>query len=1053
MSGFSLYAQIALKGQILDELGKALDGASIRVQSTGKVVRSDKEGHFSIVHSKSDSIDFSAIGYRTQVRAVYGQSNSTLIITMLRDSKTIEEVQVMSTGYYQLPKERLTGSFEYVGEKELQRSTSPNILERLEGLVNGLQFDRSGQTREDASGFSFRVRGLSTIEADKVPLIVWDGFPYEGDIKNISPDNIESVTVLKDAAASSIWGARAGNGVIVITSKNSVQKKVSLAYRGSVTSHSRPDLFYNPNWIESTSVLALQKQLFEKGHYAEQDQLQLPEYVELLIKQREGTITEGEFATQESWLMGQDFRRDASTYLYQNQFNQQHNLSFSGGGDKYRFFLSGFYQGDRSAIVGDENRKFGLNNNSQFNLFKGNELSINFNYTTDRGFHNSLNFNELGNLSSGADVYSYLRTADGTPAKLSKQGIRTAFTDQAQDQGYRDWSYRPLADRDLMDNTSNANALLLQLGLKQQLLPYWAVELRYQYGTSQSEAQQIHDAESYYVRDLINRFMGLGPGKSVIPDGAIFNMSPTVRSTQERLRLQTDFNNTFSWGGTLNLLAGMEMAKTERWQNPGSIVYGYDKELWTGHVNLDFSDWYTVWGDRAMLLPTPVVSRIASSGRDLSYYGNMAYSHRNRYILSGSLRWDGSNLFGVKTNQKGVPLWSIGAAWNLSEESFFSSIKDVYLKLRATYGISGNMDRSQSSYPTISYLTNTLTNRPSASLSHPGNPNLRWEEVAMANIGLDWKYGSLSGTVEPYWKKSSDLLGKILMDPTTGTSIFSNFKVNYADMVTRGLDVKVNAALLKGDLNWNVSALYSYVSNRVGNFVNNTVLTANAYLSTRRVPTEGKSLDALYALPWNGLSSVDGLPVVYINGQESRDYRNYFQKYDPTQLLGVGVTVAPNFLRLQNQFRFKGFSLGAIVASRWGHVFRRSSMYPGSELIYPGPGYHRDYSDRWQKPGDEQITIVPAAVDKVDLNLINTTKYSEALIEKADVIKLQQINLAYDLADKWAAKAGLVNCSLFANLNNVGILWRANRLGLDPDFPRADYPAPFHFSLGLRLQL
>lgn len=1053
MSSFSLWAQIGLKGQIVDELGKALDGVSIRVQSTGKVVRSDNEGYFSITFLKSDSIEFSAIGFKTQVGAVNGQSNSTLIITMLRDSNMIEEVQVMSTGYYQLPKERLTGSFEHVSEKELQLSSSSNILERLEGLVNGLQFDRSTQIREDVDGFSFRVRGLSTIEADKIPLIVWDGFPYEGDIENINPDNIESVTVLKDAAASSIWGARAGNGVIVITSKKGVQKKIALTYRGSVTAHSKPDLFYNPNWIESKSVMALQKQLFEKKHYAEQDQLQLPEYVELLIKKREGTITETEFAKQESWLMKQDFRRDASEYLYQHQLDKQHNLSFSGGGDKYSFFLSGFYKGDRSAIVGDKSSKHGLNSNSQFSLFKGNELSVNFNYTADKGAQNSLNFNELGNLSSGADAYSYLRSADGNPAKLSKQGIRSAFTDQAQSQGYRDWTYRPLADRDLLDNTSRAYALLLQIGLKQQILPYWGVEFRYQYGTSQNEAQQIYDAESYYVRDLTNRFMGLAPGKSVIPDGAIFDMSPTAKSSQERLRLQTDFNKTFSWDGRLNLLLGMEAAKTERWQNPGSIVYGYNKDLWTGHVNLDFANWYTVWGDRAMLLPAPVVSRIASSGRDLSYYGNMAYSHRGRYILSGSLRWDGSNLFGVKTNQKGVPLWSIGAAWILSEESFLANINDVYLKLRATYGLSGNMDRSQSSYPTISYVINTLTNRSSASLSHPGNPNLRWEQVAMANLGLDWRYGFLGGTVEPYWKKSSDLLGKTLMDPTTGTSIFPNFKVNYADMVTKGIDIKINAEILNTEVNWNASVLYSYVSNRVGNFVNNTVLTANAYLATGRVSTEGKSLDALYALPWNGLSPVDGLPVVYINGEESRDYRNYFQKYVPAQLLDVGVTVAPNFLHLQNQFRFKGFSLGAIVASRWGHVFRRSSMYPGSELVYPGPGYHRDYSDRWQKAGDEQFTIVPAAVDKVDLNLINTTKYSAALIEKADVIKLQQINIGYDLPNRWAAKAALVHCSLFANLNNVGVLWRANKHGLDPDFPRVDYPAPFYFSIGLRLQL
>ncbi|WP_169305771.1 SusC/RagA family TonB-linked outer membrane protein [Sphingobacterium alkalisoli] len=1048
------YGQTAVKGKVTDVQGSGIAGASIRSHKSVKFFTSANDGSFSIeINFADDTLEFAAVGYLPQKVEVGTIDLSDLTVSLELDTRLIDEVEVVNTGYYSLPKERLTGSFEHIGEKELQRSASPTILGRLEGMVNGLQFDRSGQSRENVNGFSFRIRGLSTIESDRVPLIVWDGFPFEGRLEDINPENVQSVTVLKDAAASSIWGARAGNGVIVITSKSGAREQVALNYVGNTTVMNVPDLFYNPNRLEAPVVMDMQKSMFLKGRYQEQDQIQLPEYVELLIQHRDGLIDETEFARQQELLKGRDFRREATEHLYRKQVGQQHNVTISGGGKMSKFFLSGFYQDEAATVVGNDSRNLGFTANNQFNLFKGNEVSVNINYTSQRARENGLTFNELSNAVGGADIYSTLVLENSDFATVPRYGVRQTVIENAEALGLMDWSYSPLMDRALLDNQSNRNALLLQFGVKQQLLPNWSIQLRYQYGNNRAESQDVYDVDSYYVRDFRNRYMDPVTKQSPIPNGSIFQMDPVQKTTQGRVRLQSDFNKDFQWDGGLNLLVGAELSRSEQWMEPGSIVYNYDKELWTGNASLDFSKLYALWGGGMARIPSPVVSRRASSGRDVSYYGNMSYTHHKKYVVSGSLRWDGSNLFGVKANQKGTPLWSIGAAWTVSDERFFPKLDNGYLKIRATYGVAGNMDRSQSSYPTISYIVNSITNRTSASLGHPGNPLLRWEQVRMVNLGMDWQTGRLSGSIEPYWKKSSDLLGNVLMDPTTGTAIFSNYKMNYADMGTRGVDIKLAADVLKGSVDWTVSVLYSHVTNRVDNFVDNTIVNSDYYLATGRIPREGSSLDALYALPWHGLSPENGLPIIFVEGEPSSDYTSFYQGFDPLALLDAGVTVAPNFLHLQNQLQFKGFSLGGIIGMRWGHVFRRSSMYPGAELAYPGAEYHRDYTRRWQAPGDEQHTIVPASVEALNVNLLNTFKYSSALVEKADVIRLQQINVSYDVPTSWSSKAGVKRLSAFANLNNVGILWRANNERIDPDFPNADYPAPFQFTLGLRLQL
>src|SRR5690606_35119719 len=205
------------------------------------------------------------------------------------DASVLDEV-VVNTGYYSVAKERATGSFTHVSQEMLDRSVGTNILQRLEGVTNGLQFDRNQLTGENTSGKpELRVRGLSTIEGNASPLIVVDNFPYENDISTLNPNDILEVTILKDAAAASIWGARAGNGVIVITTKKGTfNQRAKLSYNTNFNFSDKPDLYYNQGFLPSETVMRIQQELFERGVYPERPETKIPGYAELLIQRRDG---------------------------------------------------------------------------------------------------------------------------------------------------------------------------------------------------------------------------------------------------------------------------------------------------------------------------------------------------------------------------------------------------------------------------------------------------------------------------------------------------------------------------------------------------------------------------------------------------------------------------------------------------------------------------------------------------------------------------------------------------------------------------------------------
>lgn len=1046
----TLFAQYRLSGIIVTADGSPIDGATVALRHHVESVVSDREGHFTItIANIGDTILVRHIGYADQEIPVHRLDRNPIRIVLRQLAKDLEEV-VINTGYYQVPKERATGSFVFVDDKLLNRSVSGNILQRLEGVAPGVQFVNTGGTKTS----DIRVRGLATIESDATPLIVVDNFPYEGDINSINPNDVESVTVLKDAAAASIWGARAGNGVIVITTKGgNYQQRARVSFNGNTSFGNKPDLLYNKAWLPSDVVMGFEEEIFERGDFSEEPHTPLSQYLELLIQRRDGLVDESEFSRQKTIMQYADVRKEALEYLYQTSLEQRYGLSVSGGGDNYHYYLSTGMDRSRGTSIGDGMQRLNLNMQNTYMPVKGMEVTAGIWYAQQRSHSNGLTMDELS-PTVGAPLAPYIRLADETGKALAiPKDYRSTYVYRAESDGLLDWHYRPLEEIVIADNTAKQTEFRLNGELRYQLPIGLDIAATFQFLQGAGSSREHYVSESYFARDLINQFTQLD-GSKIIPVGGVLYQRGVSETRAHSGRLQINFNRKFVGSHELAALGGVEVRQSVNSFAPGYRIFGFDDDLLTGNASYDYTQRYDVRPSGSKRLPTPQSGHSKVTDRYLSYFGNASYTFKNRYTVTGSSRWDGSNLFGVKTNQRGKALWSIGGSWHISEEKFYRIGMLPEMRLRLTYGSSGNVNKNVTHFPVAYYTQIPYTGLIAGVLSSVGNPSLRWEQIYTLNVGLDAgiRDGRIRGSIDYYIKNASDLIGDDYLDPTSGINTTGgSYKINYADMQVKGLDVQLSSTNLSGHLEWQTVLFLSYVRNKVTNYNMTEDSRASAYLGISRPPVVGQSMDLLYAVPWNGLDETNGMPQIYMHGEQSDNYREYYQNYlTPDSLIMAGVTVPPFYGSIRNTFSFKGFDIGVLITWEAGHVFRRESMYQGGEYL---GGYHTDYYKRWQKPGDEKYTHVPAWTPTSDTYRTQVYRYSEALVTRGDQIRLHDINLGYTIMKEKMKWLPFNSVRLYAYASNLGIIWKANKQGLDPDYVEAAYTAPKQYAFGVQVNL
>ncbi|MDR2273425.1 MAG: SusC/RagA family TonB-linked outer membrane protein [Sphingobacterium sp.] len=1036
---------LAVSGTVVSSIdGKPIQGVSIQVQGEKGRASSKNDGSFSLSVSKSKgTVSFSHMGFRRlELTYIAGVS---LQVKLIPIENQLDEVEVVSTGYQKIPKERATGSFAQTDMNYFNSRPSTTVISRLKGLVSGLRFN---------SDKDISVRGQSTIFANDQPLIVVDGFPYSGDIDMLNPEDIASVDVLKDAAAASIWGARAGNGVIVIsTKKGQANQPATISFSSRFSIAAKPDLKYAPNYMDAQTYLSAEKLLFDNGRYNTlfddtQNYPVLSPYVQLL---HQGNTAEAvELARQ---FGSYDIRNDLSKAFYRNRLLQNYDLNISGGYGKGQYYTSVAYNKDLQSLNKNQSDRLSLNLSNTLAITDRIKWTVGLNYIKAR---NSVD-NTLADLLGGNGLYPYSRLWDDEGNQTALYPIFNGeWVDQlAPQKGFIDWSYWPLQELGRTENRSDSHDIRAYTSINLQLVKGLTADISAQTQQSFLDNSLIAPQESFATRNMINQYAQFQDGMVVgynIPVGDIASFTKS-RTQAANLRGQLNYTREAKdW--RLDMLLGAELSQAQR-SSDYFRLYGYDKDILTAQP-VDYLSYFTLspYGTAA------AIPNYSGQGkgvtRFVSTFFNGSFALRDRYIISSSIRMDGSNYFGVNTNQKIVPLWSTGLKWRLSKESFFKKGLFDQLDLRATYGYSGNLASNLTGVTTLQYRSNaSFTHLPYAVMTNLGNPDLRWERIGQANFAVDFRLANkwLGGSLEYYLKNGKDMIGDKPFAPTSGVG---SMRGNYSSISGQGVDAKLTANMLKGSrFGFRSDLMFSYTYDKVKAY-DKGIVPVVSYTASDNIPSVGFPVHSLYSFQWAGLDPTNGDPrILDLNGEASADYNNVLNKLTADNLVYSGMTRAKYFGSWVNRVRYQDWELGASILYKLGYVFRKPSL-SYSQLASPGRLIgHAEFADRWQKPGDELMTDVPSFSYPANTNRDLLYQQSTVNVGKAAHIRLQDVFVSYSLKPIIGGKQRAVKLS--CQLENLGLLWKANDWGYDPDYipgnanPITTYPMPFQVTLGAYL--
>lgn len=1010
------------------ETEEPLHGATVKIKHINTATITDGKGEFTLTtNNRAGEIEVSFLGFQTQLMP-FDSNNRILKVLLLNNEGLLEEVQI-NTGFQQISKERATGSFVVIDNELLNRSVSTNFLDRLKGISSSLLFQSIGEANND---LGINISGRTSIYSDTKPLIVLDNFPYEGDINNINPNDIESISILKDAAASSIWGARSGNGVIVITTKKGKLNSPSrLSFKSSVRISERPNFAYSPN-MSSSEYVDFEKVLFDLGYYDSRfSSLSMPPItpaVEIFYRQREDEINGLEAEKTLEEFRDRDVRNDLRKHLHQSALNQQYSASLSGGSKTQQYYFSLGMDRNTQSQRRNEYDRISINANNTY-LFLADRLSVStgISFTQNVQRNNAINSVQMGSYP----LYPYAALADDNGNPLRIDTYRRNYIDTIGRGELLDWTYYPLRELEFNNNKSKLSDYRLNLGLRYRILEGLQGDVKYQYGRGVRDSRNLMNEETYYTRNLINLYSQINPstGKvaNIIPMGSILDIGNSGYHSHN-LRGQINYDNSWGVDQYISVLGGIDVntLNTDRY---GMRLYGYNDDR-ASHVPVDIKNLYpTLITANSSTIPDNRTLR-SLTDRYISYYINASYGFRDRYLFSASARQDASNLVGLKTNQKWVPLWSSGASWEINKESFYNIDWLPYLRFRATYGFNGNINKSVTALLTTQMIiVNNRFGLPKAQIHNPPNSNLRWERNSTFNIGLDFrgKQQRFSGSLEYYRRKGLDLIGDSPLAPSSG---LLSFRGNTANMEGRGIDLTLNHQNLRGQFKWNTNLLLSYVSDKVTKY--NLVPSTNSFFISNYInPIVGKPVNSLYSYPWAGLDPLQGNPQGYLSGELSSDYGEIINSTDLDDLLFSGRTSPSTFGGLMNIFTYDTFSLSFNLSYKLGYVFRRNSI-DYYQLLNGSVG-HSDYSNRWKQAGDERDTSVPSFQYPLDYSRSSFYLNSEVLVEKGDHIRLQDIQLSYDLDKRRFARLPFQNLRVYIYADNLGTIWKANDLGIDPD--------------------
>lgn len=1038
---------------------KPLGGVTIKVIPGTDIAATDLTGNFAIrVHSLQDSLRFSMVGYNTRTYvASYFQKPRNIYLS--KQVNYLDEAQVVNTGYQSVRTKEITASVDVVSKEMLNQQTGLNILDRLNNITPSIRFDNKQIYNSDLQKLNFSVRGLSTINGNLDPLIVLDGFIYEGEIQNIDPNNVESISILKDAAASSIWGARAGNGVIVITSKKGsfqADQRARVSLSNTFITKDRPDLkqLYQ---VPNKDFIDVEKMLFDKGYYFLNSlfypHLAMTPAVNLFNDWQKGLISAADSAKTMDWLLAQDGQQNYMDEFYNTPYSNQLSLNISGGSALNAYALGVGYTTDRSHLDA-KGRKLNIQLSNSFRPVDRLQIDLSVQFTDQQNRSGKPEYSQF--KYGGKEVpYSYFRDVTGQEGPFDVE-YNTAFVNNRFTSPYLDWGYYPLSDYKYATQQRKLNEWYATSGIRYQLFSFLSASASFQWQHQQSDVENYSAKESYYTRKLINQYstvdMGTGQVTYKVPMGDI-RMLDDQSGNSYTVRGQLDFNKAVGQHRITGILGAEVRERTLT--GLSSSIYGYNKVPLTS-IPVDNANGYLITAPAfafGQIPGQPVLTKV--NNRFVSLYSNWNELFQDKYGLSASFRQDGANIFGANSNDKWSPLWSVGASWQLDKEDFFKFDWVNQFKLRTTYGYSGNVDLRKTPYPIANAgVDMNGTGLPTLSIQTLNDPSLRWEKVGTLNFGLDFSFfqNRIWGSIDRYIKKGKDLYGLSNYDYTAWGAEGTITK-NVGSMEGRGWDFTINTRNTTGLVGWNSRLVFGLNKNRTTAYFAAPNTGVRSFLGSSGdifQPVVGKPLHGLAGYTWMGLNA-EGMPQGLLDGEPSTDYlalnRATIDHPEGNESITfIGSSKPQAFGNLINSLHWKGLELAANVSFKGDYYFYKPvTDYFG--LFKMGIAYP-DFERRWQQPGDEVKTNVPVMVYPIDENRDTFYQSSAIHILKADHIRLEYISLAWQ--KQWQMGYRKMNVRLFANASNLGILWRANKEHIDPEFSYRLSPNKT-YSLGVQI--
>ncbi len=1046
----SLSKTITVRGQIIDDSGKPLPGATVLIKGTTKGVIADSNGEFRMQVPDTATLVISFIGFKVKEIPVAGQDR--LVIRMVADIKKLGDIQVISTGYQKIDQTATTGSFGYISSREIESSPNVNIMERLDGKVAGVRFDVDDNKIE--------IRGTNTYNESRTPLIVIDGFPAlkqsladypdtelsgtTSDSNNailsaVNPNDIESITFLKDAAAASIWGSQAANGVIVIETKKGRNRGndlpvVSLSSQLSISS---PADLNKLDVMDSRQYIDLEKEIFDLGYtydpYSYWRYQNESDAVNLMFAQQRGEITSDEMDAGLETLAQRDNKGQIRDYLLQRAVTQQYNLSVSGSSDKVGYYVSGSFSDNRPVFRSNSSNQYSVTANITAKLFNDRiTLTTGINEMISKSKVNGAALAAMTPGSYGLRPYDLLVDENGQSIDRYLK-FTPDVIDGFTEKGYLPWTYNSLDELNYGNTLYNKDASRINARLSGKVTDWLEASVSGSYQRLNTEWRKLNEVESYETRDLINEGTTINTnGKLVygVPVGGVYKTSNTF-SNDYSVRGQIDIKKNWNRFHKLSVIAGSEIREAKA-HGYNQTRYGYDPLTSSSAAFNPTTPYNNIYGYTSMLGYSDG-SIFQSRRRYLSYYSNANYSFMERYFLSGSMRFDDTNMLGVDRRNRAQPLWSAGFKWNLLSEEFMKQIAALgRLDVRLSYGTGGTAPGGGSNVSTIAIGgTDSYTGLPYGTI-YPGNRDLGWEKTKTFNVGLDISLfnSRLSSIIDVYAKRSSGILVSL---PINGTYGQTSLMYNTGTLSGHGYELSLEGIPVRSaNWTWSLGFNLSYNTNKV---------TDNRFPNTLTSPTgttviEGYPVDYLFTYRWAGLDN-QGQSQIYDAEGDIITADMSSVDFKPEDFKYAGRKTPPYFGSVSTTLRYKQLSLYMQANYSLGNKLLvdniNISQYPYNKYSSGFLSNSKAMVNRWRKPGDEASTNVPG-LEYTSFTSIQRYQYADINVISGSFMRMQQVSLNYLMPSSFIRRLKVVqSVSVGATVENLGLIWTKNKEHRDPE--------------------